>query len=152
MRPQQPASTNPLLLEHQLCFSAHATALALQKLYRPLLQPLGLTYPQYLVMLVLWESPSLSLGELGEHLVLDSGTLTPLLKRMEAAGWLHRSRDRHDERRLLVSLTPAGRRLREKAVAIPGCVLQACGLDAQEALRLKRRLDQLRHRMQRTES
>ena len=135
---------HPLLLEHQLCFSAHATALALQKVYRPLLRPLGLTYPQYLVLLVLWESPELTLGQLGQRLLLDSGTLTPLLKRMEVAGWLHRRRDAQDERRLLVTLSPAGRRLRDKAVGIPGCVLEACGLEAEEAVRLKKRLDQLR--------
>lgn len=135
---------NPLALEHQLCFSAHAMALALHKAYRPLLQPLGLTYPQYLVLLVLWERPELSLGELGERLLLDSGTLTPLLKRMQAGGWLERRRDEQDERRLLITLTPAGRRLREKAVAIPHCMLQTCGLDIQEAQKLKKRLDRLR--------
>ena len=137
-------SANPLLLDHQLCFATHSTALAFQKRYRPLLKPLGLTYPQYLAMLVLWETPELTLGDLGERLLLDSGTLTPLVKRLEQAGWVRRQRDAADERRLLVSLTPVGRHLRAKAADIPGCLLQSCGLKADEALRLKRRLDELR--------
>ena len=144
---QTPEPPNPLRLEHQLCFATHAAALALQKVYRPLLRPLGLTYPQYLALLVLWEEPEVTLGELGRRLLLDSGTLTPLVKRLEQAGWVMRRRDEADERRLLVSLTPAGRRLRDKARDIPACMLQTCGLQAQEAQRLKQRMDSLRQQL-----
>src|SRR5438876_7144972 len=94
-----------LALDNQLCFSLYSTSLAMTKLYKPLLAPLGLTYPQYLVLLVLWETDAISVNELGARLFLDSGTLTPLLKRMQTAGWLARTRDAADERRVIVTLT-----------------------------------------------
>src|SRR3954464_9290117 len=104
-----------LKLDDQLCFSIYAAGHAFNRFYKPLLEPLGLTYPQYLVLLTLWEQDGLPLKAIGERLALDSGTLTPLLKRMEEAGLLTRVRDTTDERQVLVSLTPKGRRLRAKA-------------------------------------
>ena len=103
-RRQPPARTDWLLLDHQLCFALYSASLAMTKLYKPLLDPLGLTYPQYLVMLVLWEHDGLTVSQLGERLALDSGTLTPLLKRLEAAGLVQRLRDAADERRVLLQL------------------------------------------------
>lgn len=135
---------DPLSLEAQLCFAVHSSALTMHQVYKPLLKPLGLTYPQYLVMLVLWQHGGQSVSAIGERLFLDSGTLTPLLKRLEAAGWVRRERDAADERRVLVHLTAAGTRLRSRAQAIPGCMLQACGLSAAQALELTDRLTQLR--------
>lgn len=114
-----------LRLDQQLCFPLYAASNLITRLYRPLLAEIGLTYPQYLVMLVLWESAPQSVGALGERLHLDSGTLTPLLKRMEAAGLVDRKRDSGDERRVLIALTPKGADLREAALTIPGR-LAAC--------------------------
>lgn len=113
-----------LRLENQLCFPLYAASNLITRAYRPLLQPLGLTYPQYLVMMVLWEVHSISVGELGQKLYLDSGTLTPMLKRMEQNGLVQRLRDPADERRVSVSLTQAGIDLKEPAASIPanlGC-------------------------------
>jgi len=138
---------DPLALDNQLCFALYSTSLAMTKSYKPLLDALGLTYPQYLVMLVLWEQGSLSVSELGERLYLDSGTLTPLLKRMEASALLQRVRSREDERRVQVSLTPAGRKLRARAAKIPECMLQATGCALDELLALTARVRQLRARL-----
>ena len=137
-------SNDWLQLDQQLCFALYSTSLAMTKIYKPLLAPLGLTYPQYLAMLVLWERDGLTVGELGERLFLDSGTLTPLLKRMEASGWLQRERAADDERRVLVSLTAEGRALRQKARRIPPQLAEAtqCGVD--ELASLTQRLQQLR--------
>ncbi len=140
-----------LRLDHQLCFALYSGSLAMTKLYKPLLAPLGLTYPQYLVMLVLWEQDELAVSEVGERLSLDSGTLTPLLKRLEQAGLLARSRDRADERRVLVRLTPAGRGLKQQALHIPhqlACA-SACSLDELQAL--TQRLQQLREQLLRAQ-
>src|SRR6202521_5867464 len=115
----------PLLLGNQLCFAIYSTAHAFNRVYKPLLDRLGLTYPQYLVMLVLWEGDGLTVKEIGERLFLDSGTLTPLLKRLEAAGRVHRTRDHADERQVRVTLTDAGRALREQAAAVPPMLLCA---------------------------
>jgi len=131
-------------LDHQLCFALYSTSLAMTKLYKPLLAPLGLTYPQYLVLLVLWETDSIGVNELGERLFLDSGTLTPLLKRMQAAGWVERERDQADERRVIVSLTPAGRALRRKAAQVPVALAQATGCGLGELVALTQRLQALR--------
>jgi DNA-binding MarR family transcriptional regulator len=108
-----------LRLDNQLCFLFHRISRELTAAYRPLLADLGLTYPQYLVMLVLWEDDGLSVGEIGERLTLDSGTLSPLLRRLEAAGLVHRVRDEGDERRVGVHLTPAGRDLEARAADVP---------------------------------
>jgi MarR family transcriptional regulator, organic hydroperoxide resistance regulator len=108
-----------LQLDNQLCFLFHRISRELTAAYRPLLADLGLTYPQYLVMLVLWEDDGLAVGEIGERLALDSGTLSPLLRRLEAAGLVHRVRDRSDERRVTVHLTSAGRDLEARAADVP---------------------------------
>ena len=133
-----------LRLDRQLCFALYSGSLTLTKLYKPVLEPLGLTYPQYLVLLVLWESDGVAVGELGTRLFLDSGTLTPLLKRMEASGLLTRNRDPRDERRVVVGLTPAGRALRRKARGIPSQVACASGADLAALGDLTRRLQALR--------
>ncbi|MBL0726897.1 MarR family winged helix-turn-helix transcriptional regulator [Piscinibacter sp. HJYY11] len=138
------AKADWLQLDQQLCFALYSTSLAMTKLYKPLLAPLGLTYPQYLAFLVLWERDGLTVGELGERLFLDSGTLTPLLKRMEASGWLTRKRAADDERRVVVHLTPEGRALRQKAKRVPVQLGQAMQCDVQEIEGLTQRLQQLR--------
>lgn len=138
---------NALLLDQQLCFALYSSSLAMTKLYKPLLEPLGLTYPQYLVLLVLWEGDGCMVSELGERLYLDSGTLTPLLKRMQTAGWLQRQRDSDDERRVRVYLTEAGRQLREQAAAIPVCVLAHSQCTVQELQALTHQIQQLRSRL-----
>jgi DNA-binding MarR family transcriptional regulator len=135
------------LLDNQLCFSLYSASLAMTKLYKPLLDALELTYPQYLVMLVLWEADGPSVSALGERLSLDSGTLTPLLKRMEGAGWLARQRSSEDERRVHVWLTPAGRQLQARAAHIPSCVLARSGLQLNELTALNRQIRQLRGAM-----
>ncbi len=137
-----------LQLDSQLCFALYSTSLAMTKLYKPLLEPLGLTYPQYLALLVLWENDALSVTELGERLFLDSGTLTPLLKRMEVAGWLTRMRATDDERRVIVNITPAALALRKQAQSVPPHLAQATGCDAEELTELTQRLQQLRSHLQ----
>ena len=137
-----------LQLDHQLCFALYSASLAMTKVYKPLLEPLGLTYPQYLALLLLWERDAQTVSELGERLFLDSGTLTPLLKRMEAAGWVIRERAADDERRVIVSLTAAGRDLRRLARAVPRQLAQATGCSADELTALTTRLQQLRSQLQ----
>jgi DNA-binding MarR family transcriptional regulator len=117
-----------LRLDNQLCFAVYAAAQAFNATYKPLLEPLGLTYPQYLTMLVLWEEDGLTVSAIGERLGLDSGTLTPLLKRLETAGVVSRTRDDQDERQVRIALTAAGRSLRQKAKTIPPKLLCASGL------------------------
>lgn len=129
---------DPLALDRQICFALYAASRAVTAAYRPLLEPLGLTYPQYLVMLVLWERGTLSLGDIGAALHLDSGTLSPLVKRMEAAGLVERQRSADDERRVLIAPTPEGRDLRQQAVEIPARIVEAARVDP-EALALVRR-------------
>jgi MarR family transcriptional regulator, organic hydroperoxide resistance regulator len=136
-----------LLLDNQLCFALYSTSLAMTKLYKPLLDELGLTYPQYLVMLVLWEEDGPMVSELGERLYLDSGTLTPLLKRLEAAGLVARVRDTQDERRVHITLTAAGRKLKARAQKIPGCVRTASQCSLGELMQLKQQLRGLRDRL-----
>ncbi len=133
-----------LLLENQLCFALYSTSLAMSKVYKPLLDELGITYPQYLVMLVLWESDGLAVSDIGERLYLDSGTLTPLLKRLEAAGLVQRLRDTEDERRVLVRLTSDGRKLKQKAGKLPQCILTATDCSLSELKKLTRDLQALR--------
>ena len=137
-------ATALLRLDNQLCFALYSTSLTMTKLYKPVLERLNLTYPQYLVMLVLWERDGLTVGELGERLFLDSGTLTPLLKRMEASGWLQRERATDDERRVIVSLTAEGRALRQKAKRVPLQLAQATHCSIDELTSLTQRLQQLR--------
>lgn len=136
-----------LALDRQLCFALYSASLAMTKLYKPLLDPLGLTYPQYLVMLVLWEGDGLTVGQLGERLALDSGTLTPLLKRLEAGALVQRLRDAADERRVLLRLTPAGRALKRRAAAVPPAVAAASGCALGELGELTARLQALRQQL-----
>lgn len=136
-----------LLLDNQLCFALYSASLAMTKLYKPLLDEMGLTYPQYLAMLVLWERDGLMVSELGERLGLDSGTLTPLLKRLEAAGLVARIRAVEDERRVHVTLTAAGRKLKAKAGKIPGCVLSATQCSIPELVALTQQVRGLRDRL-----
>ena len=140
----QPAGNPALLLDNQLCFALYSTSLAMTKIYKPLLAPLGLTYPQYLAMLVLWEQDGVMVSELGDRLYLDSGTLTPLLKRLEASGLIARLRDVADERRVHVTLTAAGRKLKAKAAAIPACVVSAAGCSLPDLASLTRQVQALR--------
>jgi DNA-binding MarR family transcriptional regulator len=129
-----------LRLDEQLCFPLYAAANAIVRQYRPLLEPLGLTYPQYLVMLALWESAPLCVGEIGGRLMLDSGTLTPLVKRLESAGLVHRRRDPDDERRVVIELKAAGHRLRDKARAVPRVLARRVSIAPINALRLRQDL------------
>ena len=140
----EPASNPALLLDNQVCFALYSTSLAMTKIYKPLLAPLGLTYPQYLAMLVLWEQDGIMVSELGERLYLDSGTLTPLLKRLEATGLVARLRDVADERRVHVTLTAAGRKLKAKAAVIPTCVVSAAGCSLSDLASLTRQVQALR--------
>jgi DNA-binding MarR family transcriptional regulator len=145
-RPHDP-NDDMLQLSQQLCFALYATTHAFNRAYRPLLAPLDLTYPQYLVMLVLWEADDLTVKEIGAKLQLDSGTLTPLLKRLEAAGLVQRERDATDERQVRVRLTDSGRALRAKAADIPKKLAQAIGRPIPDIVALRRQLTELRERM-----
>ena len=143
-----PRTPPHLQLANQLCFALYSTTHAYVSAYKPLLDKLGLTYPQYLVMLVLWEEDQQTVKALGERLFLDSGTLTPLLKRLETAGLVHRSRDPSDERLVRVSLTKSGTALREKAKNVPMTMVCATGLSIPEIERLRDGLIELRKSLQ----
>ncbi|MEU8510384.1 MarR family transcriptional regulator [Kitasatospora sp. NPDC048722] len=132
-----------LRLDQQICFSLNAASRAFGGVYRVLLKDLGLTYPQYLVMLVLWEDGELPVKRIGERLRLDSGTLSPLLKRLEAAGLVHRERSPEDERSVTVALTPAGVALRERAGQVPRRLLTATGMPVEDLAALRVLLDQV---------
>ena len=136
-----------LQLDNQLCFALYSTSLAMTKIYKPLLDELGLTYPQYLAMLVLWEKDGLMVSELGQRLYLDSGTLTPLLKRLEVSGFIARIRAVEDERRVHITLTSAGRKLRAKAAKIPACILSASQCSISEISDLTRQVQSLRQHL-----
>lgn len=131
---------NPLALEEQVCFALAIASRSVIALYKPVLDPMGLTHPQYLVMLALWEHEPLSVKRLSDLLQLDPATLSPLLKRLEAAGLVRRERDPQDERSLSVSLTEKGRALREQALKVPPAVVARLGLDIEELLQLHKRL------------
>ena len=133
-----------LLLDNQMCFALYSASLTMTKVYKPLLQKLGLTYPQYLVMLVMWERDGCSVSQLGERLFLDSGTLTPLLKRLEAVALIARVRDLADERCVIVTLTSAGRKLQKQAQAIPQKISCASGCTLPELAALTSQLVELR--------
>lgn len=138
----------PLDLGEFLCFAIYSANHAFNRVYKPLLEELGLTYPQYIAMVLLWERDGQTVGELGERLFLESNTLTPLLKRLETLGYIKRSRDPADERLVRVRLTESGRTLRAKALHIPGCILAASGLDAKKAKQLLTGIAALRHTLQ----
>ena len=144
---QLPERNAGLLLDNQLCFALYSASLAMTKLYKPLLAELGLTYPQYLVMLVLWERDGVMVSELSDRLFLDSGTLTPLLKRLEAALLLVRVRDVADERRVHITLTAAGRKLKAKAALVPQCVAKASQTSLPELMQLTAQVQRLRNNM-----
>ncbi|MFG1477387.1 MarR family transcriptional regulator [Xanthobacter sp. V4C-4] len=135
-------------LDHHLCFAIYAAGHAFNRVYKPLLEAIGLTYPQYLVMLLLWEQDDVPVGALGERLSLDSSTLTPLLKRLEAMGHLTRARDTRDERVVRVRLTPQGRALEQAAERIPECILAATGLEIEDLTRLQHQITALRARLE----
>lgn len=141
-----------LLLENQLCFGLYATANAVTKAYRAMLGELGLTYPQYLTLLVLWQTDRLTVSELGGKLRLDSGTLTPLLKRLELAGLLSRSRSRADEREVEIALTERGRALRSEATGIRAAVVCRLGMSETEIRDLRRELNAVLDRLDRLDS
>lgn len=142
---QPPFAADPewLKLDAQLCFRLYAASRSLTRCYQPLLDALGLTYPQYLAMLVLWQRDGITVTELSEQLKLDPSTMTPLLKRLEAAGWVTRQRRRNNEREVEIALTEAGRALRERALSVPPAVMQATGLSMTEAEALRGLLDKL---------
>jgi DNA-binding MarR family transcriptional regulator len=136
-----------LRLDNQVCFAIYSTAHAFNRVYKPLLDRLGLTYPQYLVMLVLWERDDVAVKEIGERLYLDSGTLTPLLKRLEAADLVKRTRSTADERQVLIALTSKGRALQEKARTVPQSILAASACSISELSALKNDLVALRDQL-----
>lgn len=141
-------SCTELLLDNQLCFALYSTSLLMTKVYKPLLQALGLTYPQYLAMMVLWEGDGITVGEISARLLTDPGSLTPLLKRLEAEGLLKRVRSSADERVVQLHLTDKGRALREQAKAIPSCIVRASQQSVEALSALKEELVSLRDSLQ----
>ena len=136
---------DPLALDNQFCFALYSASLAMTKTYKPFLDKLGLTYPQYLVMLVLWQQDDVLVKTIGEKLFLDSGTLTPLLKRLEASSLIQRTRDADDERQVRITLTKEGRALKKKAQCIPHEVLCASGQSHEVLQNLRRQLSAIRN-------
>jgi DNA-binding MarR family transcriptional regulator len=134
---------NPLLLDSQLCFSLYAASRAMTAAYGPLLEPLGLTYPQYLVMLVLWETEGISVRELGDRLQLDSGTLTPLIQKLERRELVTKTRDARDARSVRLTLTTEGRALKKQARRVPAALLCQFGIDLPAVARLREELTAL---------
>lgn len=132
-----------LKLENQLCFPLYACAKEVVRGYIPLLAPLGLTYTQYVAMMVLWEHRSIGVKEMGELLWLDSGTLTPMLKKMEQQGWLTRERSKEDERRVTITITPEGEELQQRVAEVPLRMAQCVKLESEEAIELYRLLNKL---------
>ncbi|AFJ56615.1 MarR family transcriptional regulator [Pseudomonas sp. ICMP 19500] len=145
---KNPDPCESLLLDNQLCFALHSTSLLMTKVYKPLLQAIGLTYPQYLAMMVLWEEDELTVSEISSRLLTDPGSMTPLLKRLEAEGLLNRTRSREDERVVVVKLTDAGRALQEKAKDVPQCILGASGMALEQLRKLQGDLIALRANLQ----
>lgn len=146
--PKSPAalqSMDPLALDNQFCFALYSASLAMTKTYKPFLERLGLTYPQYLVMLVLWQQDDVLVKTIGEQLFLDSGTLTPLLKRLETSSLIARTRDEADERQVRITLTREGRALKKKAQDIPLQVLCASGQAPEELMAMRARLSAIRN-------
>jgi DNA-binding MarR family transcriptional regulator len=137
------AAVPDLWLENQLCFAVYAAAHSFVQAYKPFLEPEGLTYPQYLVLLELWQRDGQTVKQLGEPLFLDSGTLTPMLKRMEASGWITRRRDADDERVVRISLTDRAQAFRARARAIPAAMMCASGLDAAGLGALRNRINRV---------
>ena len=143
----QPTPDDLLKIDNFICFALYSAGHAFTRLYKPLLEPLGLTYPQYLVMAVLWEKDDRPVGEIGEKLLLESSTLTPLLKRLETAGLVSRARDRDDERVVRISLTPKGAALKQKALGIPAALGCATELSLAEVMKLTGEIKELRKKL-----
>lgn len=146
---QASGNCDALLLHNQLCFALYSTSLMMTKVYKPLLQALGLTYPQYLAMMVLWERDGLTVGDISARLLTDPGSLTPLLKRLEGEGLISRTRNKEDERVVLLHLTEQGRALQQRAIGIPGCILSASGLDIEKLQAMQADLLKLRESLHR---
>jgi DNA-binding MarR family transcriptional regulator len=145
---RKPPNADQLLrLDNQICFAVYSASHAFNRVYKPLLDRLGLTYPQYLVMLVLWEREGVAVKDIGERLHLDSGTLTPLLKRLELAGLIKRARSTEDERQVLIDLTAQGHALKEKARAVPPSILAASQCSVAELTAVKDEIVALRDRL-----
>lgn len=138
---------NPLLLDNQLCFALYSTSLAMTQLYKEPLSEIGLTYPQYTIMLILWEQDGVSLKHIGEALGQKSGALTPVIKRMEADGLVKRLRGVEDDRSLSIALTEKGQKLREKGLIVNRCVIEACGMDLDEIQALQKQLVALKKKL-----
>lgn len=145
MASESSAGQRDLELDNQICFALYSASRAIVRAYTPVLDDLGLTYPQYLVMLVLWEHPEegVGVGELGRRLHLDSGTLTPLLKRLERLGQVTRRRHETDERRVVIALTPSGLALRERAAGVPGEIGRRTGLPVERLISLRDELSRM---------
>jgi MarR family transcriptional regulator, organic hydroperoxide resistance regulator len=131
MTSPKPSPTPPTLNQH-LCFAMYSTSLKMTQIYKPLLTPLGLTYPQYLVMVVLWEQEGIGIKDIAERLQQDSGSITPLVKRLEVEGYLLRGRDPHDERNRVLTLTEKGRDLRAAGLDVSRGIAEACNITQQE--------------------
>jgi DNA-binding MarR family transcriptional regulator len=142
-----PQSQKALYLDQQLCFALYSTSLAMTKVYKPLLDKLGLTYPQYLIMLILWQNDGLALKDIGEQLHIDSGALTPVIKRMEAMGLLVRTRNPQNERTLEIRLTKVGWAMREQAAEVNRTIGLSCGMAEPEIHALRRELIELRSQL-----
>lgn len=146
--PMADTPDHPAPLDKQLCFSLYSASLAMTHLYKPLLEPLGLTYPQYLVMLILWQDDGLTLKEIGRRLGQKSGALTPVLKRLEQDGLLERVKDEKDERALNIRLTEKGLALSDPASTVGPCIVDACSMSMGDLIDLKNTLDSLRKNLQ----
>ena len=147
MARKPPAADQMLRLDNQICFAIYSAAHAFNRVYKPLLDRLGLTYPQYLAMLVLWERDGVPVKEIGERLFLDSGTLTPLLKRLESAGLVKRTRSTEDERQVLIAFTAQGQALKDKARSMPSSILAASECSIAELSAVKNEIVALRDRL-----
>ena len=140
-------SDNPLSLDNQLCFALYSTSLAMTQMYKELLQPVGLTYPQYTIMLILWEQDGVALKHIAERLGQKSGSLTPVIKRMESDGLIQRVRGKEDDRTLSIELTGKGRKLRQKCLKINQCIVEACDLPLTNLADLRDNLKRLRQNL-----
>jgi len=143
-RQHEPSTSVPLDLGEFLCFAIYSASHAFNRVYQPMLERIGLTYPQFIAMILLWERDGQTVGELGQRLFLQSNTLTPLLKRLETLGYIKRNRDPADERQVRINLTDAGRKLRPRALHIPQCVRAATGLEGEQVRQLTREITTLR--------
>lgn len=141
------SNNTSLSLDNQLCFAIYSTSLAMTQLYKPLLEPLGITYPQYLILLILWEQDGVGLKDIAKKLNQKSGALTPVIKRMEQDHLVDRIRLPHDERSLSIRLTPKGHQLCHKAQHVNQCVFQACGMSNDDLIDLKNKINQLREKL-----